>query len=85
MKSVGSRAEVMNGTAHHTSGMLTKQNLKVVKGSIVSKAASLAAKKRVKSSSFKKFITEAKKSSKSKTFKLSPKKGTKAYKKLMKK
>lgn len=39
MKAVGTRAEVMHGTAEHTSGGLTKKKLKVskVSGEIVSK------------------------------------------------
>jgi hypothetical protein len=43
---VGSRAQVMHGTAHHTSGGLTKKDLKMNKwGRIVSKAKSAKAKK----------------------------------------
>jgi hypothetical protein len=43
---VGSRASVMHGTAHHTSGGLTKSDLKYNKwGRIVSKAKSAKAKK----------------------------------------
>jgi hypothetical protein len=43
---IGSRAQVMHGTAHHTSGGLTKMHLKYNKhGEIVSKKASEAAKK----------------------------------------
>lgn len=43
---VGSRAQVMHGTAHHTSGGLTKKDLKMNKwGRIVSKAKSMKAKK----------------------------------------
>jgi hypothetical protein len=46
MKRVGSRAQVMHGTAHHTSGGLTKKDLKMNKwGRIVSKAKSSKAKK----------------------------------------
>ena len=46
MKRVGSRAQVMHGTAHHTSGGLTKKDLKINKwGRIVSKAKSAKAKK----------------------------------------
>jgi len=42
----GSRAQVMNGTAHHTPGGLTKKHLKYNKhGRIVSKKMSLRAKK----------------------------------------
>ena len=45
----GSRAMVMHGTAHHTSGGLIKANLKRNKyGNIVSRNASLVAKKRHK-------------------------------------
>ena len=80
MKAVGSRAEVMHGIAKHTSGDLKKIDLKMVKGRIVSKAAKL----RLKDSSFQKFVQLAKKS-KSKKLKLAPKKGSSAYKKLMKK
>ena len=43
---VGTRAQVMHGTAHHTSGGLTKTDLKYNKwGRIVSKAKSAKAKK----------------------------------------
>lgn len=46
MKRIGSRAQVMHGTAHHTSGGLTKKDLKMNKwGRIVSKAKSAKAKK----------------------------------------
>jgi len=45
-RQVGSRAQVMNGTCHHTSGGLTKKNLKYNKhGRIVSIKKSLKAKK----------------------------------------
>jgi len=77
---VGSRAQVMHGTAHHTVGGLQKKDLKYVDGHIKSKRASAASKKSSKSSSFKKFINYV---SKSKKFRLAPKKGTVAYKKLM--
>ena len=83
MKAIGSRAEVMHGVAKHTSGDLRKSDLKIVKGRIVSKAASKAAKLRLKNSPFQAFIQLAKKS-KSKKLKLVPKKNTKEYKKLMK-
>ena len=83
MKSVGSRAEVMHGVANRTSGDLKKSDLKMVKGRIVSKAASTAAKLRLKDSPFKEFVKFAKKS-KSMKVKLAPKKRTAAYKKLMK-
>jgi hypothetical protein len=43
---VGSRAQVMHGTAHHTSGGLTKSELKYNKhGRIVSRKKSMKAKK----------------------------------------
>ncbi len=42
----GSRAQVMHGTAHHTSGGLTKSDLKMNKwGRIVSRKKSMTAKK----------------------------------------
>ena len=45
-RKVGSRAQVMHGTAHHTSGGLTKRDLKYNKwGRIVSKKRSTMAKK----------------------------------------
>jgi hypothetical protein len=45
MRRIGSRAEVMHGTAHHTSGGLTKKNLKYNKhGRIVSLKKSKTAK-----------------------------------------
>lgn len=46
MKRIGSRAQVMHGTAHHTSGGLTKKDLKMNKwGRIVSRKKSMKAKK----------------------------------------
>ena len=45
-KAIGSRAQVMHGTAHHTSGGLTKGDLKYNKyGRIVSRKKSMKAKK----------------------------------------
>lgn len=45
-KAIGSRAQVMHGTAHHTTGGLTKTALKYNKaGRIVSKRKSMKAKK----------------------------------------
>jgi hypothetical protein len=45
-KKIGSRAQVIHGTAHHTSGGLTKRDLKYNKwGRIVSKKRSALAKK----------------------------------------
>lgn len=46
VKRIGSRAQVMHGTAHHTSGGLTKGDLKMNKwGRIVSRKKSMKAKK----------------------------------------
>ena len=46
MESTGSRAQVMHGTAHHTSGGLTKKDLKYNKhGRIVSRKKSSTAKR----------------------------------------
>ena len=80
MKTYGTRAEVMHGTAKETTGHLKKSNLKMIRGRIVSKAASKSAKQQLKTSKFKKF-TELMKKGK---MKLAPKKGTKAYKQIMK-
>lgn len=45
-QAIGSRAQVMHGTAHHTTGGLTKRDLKYNKwGRIVSKKRSTLAKK----------------------------------------
>lgn len=45
-RKIGSRAQVMHGTAHHTTGGLTKRDLKYNKwGRIVSKKRSSMAKK----------------------------------------
>jgi hypothetical protein len=49
VKAVGTRAEVMHGTAHHTSGGLTLKDLKYNKhGRIVSRKASENGKKALK-------------------------------------
>jgi hypothetical protein len=49
MPAVGTRAEVMHGTAHHTSGGLTRSHLKYNKhGRIVSRKASERGKKALK-------------------------------------
>ncbi len=46
MSAVGTRAQVMHGTAHHTSGGLTKKDLKYNRhGRIVSRRASAAGKR----------------------------------------
>ncbi len=80
---VGSRAEVFHGTADQTSGGLMKKDLKMKDGRIISKAASKASKKSLKSNpKFKAFIEVAKK--KDDCFCLVPKEGTKAYKKIIK-
>lgn len=45
-QAIGSRSQVMHGTAHHTSGGLTKTDLKYNKwGRIVSRKKSMKAKK----------------------------------------
>jgi hypothetical protein len=80
---VGTRAQVFHGTADKTAGGLEKKNLMLKDGRIVSKAASKAALERVKSEG-KKHLTKVFKPSK-KGFKLQPKEGTAAYKKLVKK
>ena len=80
---VGSRAEVFHGTADKTSGGLAKKDLLMKDGRVISKAASKASKKSLKSNpKFKAFIDAAKK--KKDCFCLVPKEGTKAYKKIIK-
>lgn len=83
---IGSRAEVFHGTADSTSGGLTKTNLKMKDGRIISKAASKAAKKSLKKNpKFAAFIGLAKeKAEKKDCFCLVPKKGSKTYKKIIK-
>lgn len=83
MDSIGSRAEVLHGTKKMTAGGLTKKNLMIKGGRIVSKAASQAATKRMKSEG-KKHLTKVFKPVK-KGFKLQPKADSAAYKKLVKK
>ena len=80
---VGSRAQVFHGTADRTAGGLEKKNLVLKDGRIVSKAASQAALRRMKSEG-KRHLTKVFKPAK-KGFKLQPKEGTAAYKKLVKK
>jgi len=81
----GTRAEVLHGTAAHTSGGLTKKDLVQDKyGNIKSKAAISAAKKRMKDEGSKSMVNVFKPAKKG-DFKLAPKKGTVAYKKLVKK
>ena len=83
---VGSRAEVFHGTANQTSGGLTKKDLMMKDGRIVSRAASKAAKKSLKNNpKFQAFIELAKeKAAKKDHFCLVPKKGSKTYKKIIK-
>tara|TARA_R110000803_G_scaffold91551_3_gene159024 strand:- start:335 stop:586 length:252 start_codon:yes stop_codon:yes gene_type:complete len=80
---VGSRAEVLHGTAGQTAGGLTAKDLTLKDGRIVSKAASAAATKRMKKEG-KKHLVKAFKPAKT-GFKLQPKSGTAAHKKLVKK
>jgi hypothetical protein len=48
VKAVGSRREVMSGSANHTSGGLKKKDLMMHKGRIVSRKAHAAGKKAIK-------------------------------------
>ena len=61
MKAEGSRAEVMHGTAKHTSGGLTKSNLKYDGDRIVSKKQQAAGKKNPGLTKWRKAFSEAKK------------------------
>jgi hypothetical protein len=85
---VGSRAQVFHGTADRTAGGLEKKNLMLKDGRIVSKAASKAALHRMMCEG-KKHLTKVFKPVKSTEakpkFKLQPKEGTAAYKRLIKK
>jgi hypothetical protein len=84
MQTFGSRAEVFHGTAMKTTGGLTKKDLEQDKyGRIISKAASKAALARMKDEG-KKAMVKVFKPKKS-GFKLQPKSGSAAYKKLIKK
>ena len=81
---VGTRAEVFHGTADKTAGGLMKKDLMMGKdGRIKSKAAHDAALKRMKKEGKKAMVNVFK--PKEGEFKLQPKEGTKAYKKLIKK
>lgn len=81
---IGSRAQVFHGTADTTPGGLRKADLvQGADGSIKSKAAVTAAKKRMKEEGSKAMVKVFK--AKKGTFKLQPKKGTAGYKKLIKK
>ena len=77
---VGSRAEVFHGNANATSGGLTKKDLMMKDGRIISKAASKAAKKSLKQNpKFMAFIDLAKeKAEKKDSFCRVPKKGSKS-------
>ena len=84
MKTFGSRAEVFHGTAEKTAGGLKKKDLfQDQYGAIKSKAASKAALERMEEEG-KKAMVKVFKPKKS-GFKLQPKVGTSAYKKLIKK
>ena len=72
---VGSRAEVFHGNADKTAGGLTKKDLKMKDGRIVSKAASKAALDRMKSEGKKAMVRVFK--PKKTGFKLQPKAGPK--------
>jgi len=81
---IGSRAEVFHGNADRTAGGLTKKDLiRDDDGRIKSKAASEAALKRMKDEGKKAMVKVFKPAKKG--FKLQPKEGTAAYKKLIKK
>lgn len=83
-QTVGTRAQVFHGTAERTSGGLRASDLMLDDdGRIKSKAASMAALDRMKKEG-KKHLTKVFKPT-GKTFKLQPKKGTKAYKAKIKK
>lgn len=78
------RAQVFHGNGLETSGGLRKADLvQAADGTIKSKAAVAAAKKRMKDEGPKAMVKVFK--AKKGTFKLQPKKGTAAYKKLIKK
>ena len=76
---VGSRAEVFHGSADKTAGGLSKKDLIMKDGRIVSKAASKAALKRMKAEGKKAMVRVFK--PKKTGFKLQPKVGTKEYEK----
>jgi len=79
---VGSRAEVFHGNADATSGGLTKKDLKLKDGRIISKAASKAAKSSLKlNPKFMAFIELAKETLRRRDFLSGPQEGSKTYKK----
>lgn len=79
---IGTRAQVFHGTAKHTTGNLTKSDLKrTVDGRIVSRKASAAARRNLKRNpEFRQYIALAKKN-KGKKFKLMAKVGRRTHKK----
>ena len=84
---VGTRAQVLHGTADKTAGGLTNKDLTLKDGRIVSKAASQAALKRMKKEGPKhltKVFRPVKSTVKKPKFELQPRKGTKKYKERMK-
>lgn len=84
MKEFYSRAQVFHGKGLETRGGLRKADLvKGADGSIKSKAAVAAAKKRVEAEGSKAMVNVFK--AKKGTFERQPKKGTAKYKKLIKK
>ena len=85
MKKYPSRAQVFHGNGLETAGGLRKDDLfKDADGSIKSKAASKASKKRMKEEGSKAMV-KVFKAKKGGEFEPQPKKGTAAYKKLIKK
>ena len=80
---VGSRAEVFHGNANATSGGLTKKDLMMKDGRIISKAASKAAKKSLKQNpKFMAFIDLAKRRLRRRTLSVSsPRRVARATKK----
>ena len=86
---IGSRRQVMNGTAHHTPGQVTKRDLMAKKTSAgvryVSKAASVATKNNPKAMAWIKTCAEYRKTHKSNdgSIVLMPKKGTSEHRKMV--
>lgn len=80
---IGSRRQVFNGTAKHTSGNLTKSDLKQTSdGRIRSRKASSAARKRLQHNPvFKQYIQIAKKQKGKKFKRMTKLKGVKKLKK----
>jgi hypothetical protein len=84
---VGTRAQVLHGTADKTAGGLTNKDLELKGGRIVSKAASQAAIKRMKKDPkhLVKVFRPVKSTKKKPRFVLQPPKGTPEYERRMKK